>query len=324
MRIVWTCAIYTLLTVSCVTLCLASRGDSSQVFRRCVTWCQKNNCNKTTAQHFHTSQPVFERIFGWDCTDECRYSCMWKTVQSFKSSGHDVPQFYGKWPFVRFLGMQEPASAIFSILNGLAHLDMYLRFRQKVPISAPMYHVWTISAFMAINAWTWSAIFHTRDFPLTEILDYACAVSGVLYCFFGLCARVVGTKQPWKLTVIGLLILAFFSRHVYFLTFVRFDYGYNMKVNVLVGAVNSTGWLIWYLINRRKLPYAWKCAVVVILVNVLLLLEVGDFPPLFWIFDAHSLWHLGTAPLAYLWYSFVIEDCLHLNEKTYRNKTVFD
>jgi hypothetical protein len=32
------------------------------------------------------------------------------------------------------------------------------------------------------------------------------------------------------------------------------------------------------------------------------LFEVLDFPPLFWVFGAHALWHLSTAPLAILWY----------------------
>ncbi|CAH3022542.1 unnamed protein product, partial [Porites evermanni] len=35
---------------------------------------------------------------------------------------------------------------------------------------------------------------------------------------------------------------------------------------------------------------------------------LGDFPPILWTFDAHSLWHLGTVPLAYSWYSFLADD----------------
>lgn len=46
------------------------------------------------------------------------------------------------------------------------------------------------------------------------------------------------------------------------------------------------------------------------LVNVAMLLEVLDFPPLLGILDAHSLWHAATAPLAYLFYSFVEGDTL--------------
>ena len=33
--------------------------------------------------------------------------------------------------------------------------------------------------------------------------------------------------------------------------------------------------------------------------------QLGDFPPILWTFDAHSLWHLGTAPFCYFWYRLV-------------------
>lgn len=38
--------------------------------------------------------------------------------------------------------------------------------------------------------------------------------------------------------------------------------------------------------------------------------ELFDFPPWFLIIDAHSLWHLATAPIAIAWYDFIIEDSL--------------
>lgn len=30
-------------------------------------------------------------------------------------------------------------------------------------------------------------------------------------------------------------MLAFYFQHIYYLTFIHFDYGYNMKVNIAVG-----------------------------------------------------------------------------------------
>lgn len=47
-----------------------------------------------------------------------------------------------------------------------------------------------------------------------------------------------------------------------------------------------------------------------VLVNVAMLLEVLDFPPILGVLDAHSLWHAATAPLAYLFYSFIECDTL--------------
>jgi hypothetical protein len=39
-------------------------------------------------------------------------------------------------------------------------------------------------------------------------------------------------------------------------------------------------------------------------------LELFDFPPWFGVIDAHSLWHLATAPIAVVWYDFILEDSL--------------
>ena len=44
-----------------------------------------------------------------------------------------ILQFHGKWPFHRFLGMQEPASVLFSLLNLLAHDYGISRLREGVP-----------------------------------------------------------------------------------------------------------------------------------------------------------------------------------------------
>uniref|UniRef100_A0A8C9MFX3 Post-GPI attachment to proteins factor 3 n=1 Tax=Serinus canaria TaxID=9135 RepID=A0A8C9MFX3_SERCA len=74
---------------------------------------------------------------GWTCRDECQYECMWQTVRLYQQGGHRVPQFHGKWPFSRFLFVQEPASALASFLNGLASLVMLLRYRAAVPPAPP-------------------------------------------------------------------------------------------------------------------------------------------------------------------------------------------
>jgi len=45
--------------------------------------------------------------------------------------------------------MQEPASVLFSILNGLPHIYMIFKFRQTISASTPMYIVWHIYAVVS-------------------------------------------------------------------------------------------------------------------------------------------------------------------------------
>ena len=103
-----------------------------------------------------------------------------------------------------------------------------------------------------------------------------------------------------------------FLRHVYNMSYIRFDYGYNMKLNIAVGAVNSLCWLGWCFLRRGRLRHVRSCAAAVLALNVSVLLELLDFAPLLWTLDSHALWHLTTAPIHLVWYDFVIRDCAHL------------
>ena len=40
-------------------------------------------------------------------------------------------------------------------------------------------------------------------------------------------------------------------------------------------------------------------------------LELFDFSPWWFVFDAHCLWHLATAPLELLYWSFSRDDCVY-------------
>ncbi|KAK2151215.1 hypothetical protein LSH36_372g04030 [Paralvinella palmiformis] len=162
---------------------------------------------------------------------------------------------------------------------------------------------------IAINAWFWAVVFHARDFRFTEVMDYISAVALVMYSMFMLCARVLGERHKFGVILCGLFLLTFYINHTYYLAVIKFDYGYNMRVNIGVGLLNVSGWIYWCYRVRYQQPYVWKAALSVMLVSALVLLEVWDFPPILWTFDAHALWHAGTSPVPILWYSFVIDDC---------------
>jgi len=294
----------------------ASAGDRSMYFQKCTAHLDATVCqNRTRVMEMKLKQPLALSLTCWNCEDEIKYQCMWAAVKDFLRYEERVPQFYGKWPFIRLLGMQEPASAIFSALNCLSFYLVWKKFRRKVPKTAPTYYVWNGYALISMNAFIWSTVFHIRDTQVTEMLDYFCATSGVLYSLFGLSARILYQKSKLWLALCAVICFLVFSKHVYYLAFVHFDYGYNMRASVTIGLINSLGWLLWCATKWNKQRYVKNCAVVVLLVNMLVLLEICDFPPLWWIFDAHSLWHFGTIPLPFIWFSFLIDDCKYMLEK---------
>lgn len=54
-------------------------------------------------------------------------------------------------------------------------------------------------------------------------------------------------------------------------------------------------WVRIFLIEREK--HLFRIAALTIFTSALLLLEVFDFPPIWGVFDAHSIWHLGKGLL---------------------------
>ncbi|XP_075578954.1 GPI-specific phospholipase A2-like PGAP3 [Pelecanus crispus] len=290
----------------------ASQGDREPLYRECLGRCERQNCSGAALRHFRARQPLYMGLTGWTCHDDCKYECMWLTVRLYVQGGHRVPQFHGKWPFSRFLFFQEPASAFASFLNGLASFIMLLRYKAAVPPASPMYPTCVAFAWVSLNAWFWSTVFHTRDTAVTEKLDYFCASAVVLHSVYLCCVRTVGLQRPALISIFRAFLLLFLACHISYLTLVRFDYGYNMAANAAIGLLNLAWWLRWCLRNRPRLPHVWKCAAVVLLLQALALLELLDFPPLFWVLDAHALWHIGTIPLNVLFYSFLVDDSLYL------------
>ncbi|XP_037944922.1 post-GPI attachment to proteins factor 3 [Teleopsis dalmanni] len=300
----------------------ASNGDRTQFFRNCRQNCERQNCSADGIELQEQAikyykQSVFDKALQWTCADECQYGCMWRTVDAFLDRGWNVPQFYGKWPFMRFLGFQEPASVFFSILNLVVHYRMFQKFRREVRPDSPCYRLWQVFSLVSLNGWVWSIVFHARDFPFTELMDYAFAYSIVLATFACMVLRMLHKNSLFLRGLLTLTFLSFYVNYFAYLSVNKFSYALNMKINILTGILSAGGWLSWCFIVRKKYTHNKKILNFYVLLALSMTLEVFDFPPILWIFDAHALWHLVTAPIIVLFYSFIIDDCKILRkEKT--------
>src|SRR6266481_7143586 len=81
---------------------VASSGDRSSDFQNCVSACYGDQC------HPWTTHSLALRLTRWTCTDDCKYKCMHMLTDSAIRGSSTIHQYYGKWPFWRLLGMQEP------------------------------------------------------------------------------------------------------------------------------------------------------------------------------------------------------------------------
>ncbi|KAI0373193.1 Per1-like protein [Pilatotrama ljubarskyi] len=313
----------------------ASAGDRAEDFRGCVSLCQSRTCEGSIPA---VSLPLALRLTGWTCTDNCKYECMHLITDRAILQNVPVQQYYGKWPFWRFAGMQEPASVLFSVSNFIAHAVGARKIRAKIPDGHPMKRYYLLFAYVSMNAWVWSSVFHTRDLPMTEKLDYFSAALAILYALYYTVIRLfhlhptgrsrLTPSQPSSSSKSVILVAwtvvcscAFLSHIAYLTLLPRFDYTYNMIFNLVIGMAHNLLWLCYSLPSRLSFirryarrpntyrpAHASRPALFALLTTAATALELFDFPPWGRVIDAHSLWHLATAPIAVFWYDFLVAD----------------
>ncbi|GKT40039.1 protein PER1 [Colletotrichum spaethianum] len=308
----------------------ASYGDRLPEFRECVQVGTITRARATSSvsvtmrialqakkpRRSHSATvALHRRLLLWSCASECDYTCQHIITKQRVAAGEPVVQFHGKWPFYRFLGVQEPFSTLFSLGNLWAHHDGWRKLRAVIPASYPLRPWYEWLAGVGIASWTFSAIFHTRDFVATEQLDYFAAGASVLYGLYYTVVRIMRLDLPTPrrrsvLRAWTLLCVLLYAGHVAYLKGVRWDYTYNMTANVIIGMIQNVMWL-WFSFNKyRQSRRGWAIwpSIVVASVITVMSLELFDFPPLWGALDAHSLWHLGTIPPTILMYRFLVKD----------------
>ena len=272
-----------------VGLIKASEGDRDDKFQQCV-----RNCS---------SSHRVEGYLGWfwSVDSDCKYLCMRQQVKERRDNGQKTIQYYGKWPFIRIWGIQEPASVVFSILNAVGHVKGWKNYRRIKAHSAMDPYI-QLAFYVNLNAWFWSAIFHTRDTAWTEHLDYFSAIALVVYSFYY--SLIIGLKlyHSKSKKFLTLAFASFYTYHV--IRLVRFfDYGYNMKVSIFCGMCFNLFWIAAYVLGAVKSEIAVKFPMLLMAAAVL---EVFDFHAFDFI-DGHALWHLATAIIAPKWWQFLIQ-----------------
>lgn len=221
------------------------------------------------------------------------------------------------------MGMQEPFSVLFSLFNFLAHRWGMERLRSEVPGRYSLRSYYLGFGYFGLASWTFSMIFHTRDFNITEKLDYFAAGASVMYGLYYTPIRVFRLDQntqgkqsvlrAWTATCIFLYLC-----HVTYLTAWSWDYTYNMAANVAAGIVQNVLWS-WFSIQRyRKLQKTWAAwpGLIVAWIILAMSLELFDFAPWGRMVDAHSLWHLGTVGPTIWWYRYFTNPDLRLRMLT--------
>lgn len=140
----------------------ASSGDRHPSFQSCLKACQTARCPSSNLREpIPFSESPILWLLRWTCTDDCAYRCTHSFTTNITPT-EGFHQFYGKWPFWRFFGCQEPASVLFSIGNGWTHYQGLKKIQKRVNERCGLKKWMMALAVVQINTWFWSAVFHTR------------------------------------------------------------------------------------------------------------------------------------------------------------------
>lgn len=302
---IWSIRFIFLLFLSFIVCGLCSRGNELPEFKDCVATCIILNCKKDVPTQFIRNKlPFILRIGMWNCQSECDYSCQRIVTLHRKKNGLKEEKFWGKWYFLRILGMQEPVSVFFSILNGYVHYLGFCWIKLLVPSDYVFKKFYIIYALLGLNAWFWSALYHMRDLRFTEKADYFSAGALILWSFYFTPLRIFRLdccRNYNFFLYLWAFICAFsFSAHIVYLSFVKFNYSYNMVVNIFIGFSQNILWIYYSLSNYGSRPFALWPMYIVCAIVIAMCFEIFDFPPILYLFDAHSLWHMVCVLFCFL------------------------
>lgn len=299
-------------TLLCVAL--GSSGDTDYYFRTCVRDCLET-LPPTGRNVYYDLYMV--HVLKWDDLSECEYNCMRRISDSRVELNYPVLKYFGHWPYFRILGIQEPASAVFSFCNSIPHIYHLTFHRHKLSDS---FRLWvTAYGVIAVIAWLSSTVFHARKVPCTIFMDYGSALA---FLMFGLLLALRRTLHFFvfrKNTILSLLltgsVLSLCISRVNAMYHGHIGFDNHMTFSIGVAVAHTTVWILWLMSSARE-PKAHKiqCLYLQVWFIVASMLELFDFPPIFYHYDAHSLWHLATIPLGHAWYLFWFQDAAVLRE----------
>ncbi|KAI5957729.1 hypothetical protein KGF57_002995 [Candida theae] len=357
---------------------LASPGDDLYAFTDCVYQCEQITCynNHYYIEQYERRQELLDqgyelnyynptwqfvemplpwhlRLLGWTCESNCDYQCTRVITNERKKHEEEIYQFHGKWPFLRVCGVQELMSVLMSLGNLIVNYRYGFRkicpiiTDKSLPYSLRKQYLHTfVVVIITMLAWTASAIFHTRDYPVTEHLDYYLAGATILSTFHALGSREFSLHKrenqiyQWAFSTLCISAYVYHVQRLYR----DWSYTYNMRANLTLGVFQNIFYCLivfklysryYYLEQSTKqtnqnhlkyidfkrilLPSFYSASAKLYALYPLLLctivvlgslLEIFDFPPICYdLVDAHSLWHLVTIIPPYMgWYDWLVWD----------------
>ncbi|XP_059667026.1 uncharacterized protein LOC132312615 isoform X2 [Cornus florida] len=242
----------------------ASAGEVDPIYKACVEQCEKTGCvGDKCFQHckfssdgkaidglWYLQEPLYLQWKQWDCRSDCQYHCMLAREEEREKLGDSPVKYHGKWPFRRVFGIQEPVSVALSALNLAMQFHGWVSFFILVYYKLPLrpnrktYYeytgLWHIYGILSLNAWFWSAVFHSRNVGLTERLDYSSAVALLGFSLILAILRAFNVRDEASRVMVSAPLVAFVTTHILYLNFYKLDYVFRFERQSMHGHGHSS------------------------------------------------------------------------------------
>lgn len=302
-----------------------SWGDMDPAYQRCLYICETTECGRVQPSmngyikkdsRKHTPYSIPYQIIPLTCEENCNYGCIEEITANRLALNLGVAKYHGHWPFTRYLGLEEPASVVFSILNAVPHFAYFWGSCRQYLISKKNQRCyitpWLLCySVIACFCWISSAIYHSKKTFYTTQLDLITALAFITFGLFMALRRIFGQSvSSLQVNSVAVAMFAGWAYRAYYMAqgLVRFDSHMHVSIGIVV--LTTALWLLWILhaqfvsTERAGLSVKYVCLLCQVWLICASGLEIFDFPPFYGIFDAHSLWHAVTIPLGFLWYKF--------------------
>uniref|UniRef100_A0A914I6E7 Post-GPI attachment to proteins factor 3 n=1 Tax=Globodera rostochiensis TaxID=31243 RepID=A0A914I6E7_GLORO len=310
-------------SVSLITLlllpthCGSSGGDVSPHFRHCLATCSVSSPSAPLSSACPIEQPT---AFAWWAREHCfscRQSCIWRTVDEFARR----PAAVRNTPILWQMAFHSAPFALGPAVCACTMLAMQRRIRRCVPRTFHCRDEWVQFGWAGAMAWSASAIFHLCDHRVTEALDYGAALGLILFTLYAsvsfvtpallqfCCSIRISSRRVVK--VVGAVLSAFYGHYLlYIFRTPRFDYAWHIRCCLVLSVATILLFVAWAL-SQIWLGQARRRSLAILASTFLLGWSSAafdvffDFPPFFWVVDAHALFHLVSIPVPLLWAKFI-------------------
>lgn len=265
-----------------------------------------DQCKAKSNIKLHWIDKILRRTLESKLDNHCHYTC------SLKSNTNHM-KLNGRYPYRETIFCTEFFSALFSLLNLIAHFYYHNKFIKKKLEYSKLKALVKMQYYIVICLWTASTLFHVNDIYVTRCADYFLATTFLMFAFYysfirTLCFYRLDTKFI-KITL-GTHLFVLYVFYLYYMTVVEFHYVFSKFFCVIFLVLTLCTWAFQYY-KLRKSSYAKNIMIYSYSLILGGLLEARDIPPIFYLIDSHSLWHLITALAAPFYYAFLEKDILH-------------